>query len=265
MVFRFGRYILPMFCLGCHSLAGLGPFEPPPSAAECWALGQAAMRQGLPAQAVGWYHRSLDRCPEATRVHLSLAAAYLALDDRARAAPHLGRYVAAHPGETALRVRYADLLWQVRRDAEARAEFEHCVEAAQQGDPAARSRLIHCHSRLMEIAEANQDVYGEHLHRGIGLYLLARKTAAVAGAEAELPSEGLFCKAAGELTLALEERPDEARPSWYLYQVWSRLAQRRPARRCLREARRASPFSFLTPAERRDLQLADQPLQLHPK
>jgi hypothetical protein len=77
-------------------------------------------------------------------------------------------------------------------------------------------------------------------------------------AEAVLPSEGLYCKAAGELTLALEERPDEARPRWYLYEVWSRLAQRQPARRCLREAGSAAPFSYLTPSEQRGLELASQ-------
>jgi hypothetical protein len=89
---------------------------------------------------------------------------------------------------------------------------------------------------------------------------LARETAGIAEAEAEMPSESLYCKAAGELTLAREERPSQARPIWYLYAVWSRLAQPIPARRCLQEAGEAAPFSYLTPGEQRALHLASEQL-----
>ena len=138
--------------------------------------------------------------------------------------------------------------------AEARAEFEAAVAEAQ--DELPLSHLIHCHSRLTQIAEAEEEKYDEHLNRGIGLYLLARERAALPDPDGELSVEGLLCRAAGELTLARLERPDEARPSWYLYKVWSRLAQRRPALRSLREASDRAPFSYLTPAEQRGLQLA---------
>jgi hypothetical protein len=56
--------------------------------------------------------------------------------------------------------------------------------------------------------------------------------------------------------LARLQAPDQARPCWYLYEVWSRLAQRQPALRHLREADMAAPFSYLTPAEKRNLRLA---------
>ena len=61
-----------------------------------------------------------------------------------------------------------------------------------------------------------------------------------------------------ELALARLVRPDEARPCWYLYEVWSSLAQRQPAQRWLREADNWAPFSFLTPTEYRELQLTRQ-------
>jgi hypothetical protein len=109
----------------------------------------------------------------------------------------------------------------------------------------------------MEIAESQGDAYAEHLHRGIGLLLLVGESAASPEVEKELPSEGLFCKAAGELTLALDERPDEARPSWYLHTVWTRLGQRVPAQRCLTDADAAAAFSYLTPVEQRALHLAN--------
>jgi hypothetical protein len=41
-----------------------------------------------------------------------------------------------------------------------------------------------------------------------------------------------------------------------LYEVWTRLAQRQPAGRCLRAAAGAAPLSYLTPAEQRELYLA---------
>jgi uncharacterized protein (TIGR02996 family) len=246
-----------MFCTGCQGLAGLGSFEPAPTAADYWAQGQAAMHRGMPLRAISFYHLSLERGPEAAQTHLSLAAAHLELGDRARASHHLAHYVAAHPDDGELRSRYADLLWQLGAP-EARAEFERSIEIVQDQEETADSVLIHCHSRLMEMAEAGSDAYGEHLHRGIGLYLLGRAAAGTPEADAELPSEGLLCKAAGELTLARAERPDEARPSWYLYQVWSTLSQRLPARRCLEEARELAPFTYLTPAEQRSLLLARQ-------
>jgi hypothetical protein len=110
----------------------------------------------------------------------------------------------------------------------------------------------------MEIAEATDDGYSEHLNRGIGLYLLARQRTTLPDPDGELSSEALLCKAAGELTVAHLERPDEARPSWYLHEVWSGLAQQQPARRCLHAAEQAALFSDLTPSEQHALQMACQ-------
>jgi tetratricopeptide (TPR) repeat protein len=245
-----------VFCLASQSLGG-GEVR---SALALWRQGQEAMRQGQPARAVDCYQKSLARDARLARNHLSLAAAYLELGEPRHACDHLARYVAAHPRDLEIRSHYAEMLWRLRRLCQARVEFEHCIEAGQERGTATQE-LIHCHSRVMEIAEEQEDAYGEHLHRGIGLYLLGCASAGVAGAESELPSEGLFCKAAGELTLAQEERPDEARPAWYLYTVWSRLAQRPPALRCLREAGAAAPFSYLTPTEQRALHLVSHAQQ----
>jgi tetratricopeptide (TPR) repeat protein len=245
-------------CAGCQSFAPLELSDKGLLAEILWERGQAAMRQGQPARAVALYEQSLAQVPEQTRNFLSLAAAHLERGDQARACTCLCRFVAAHPEEIAIRSQYAELLVRHHRDREAREEFEECIAAAQELGKAGLRCLIHCHSRLMEIAETHEDAYAEHLHRGIGLYLLARESAGLVEAEAVLPSESLYCKAAGELTLALDERPEEARPSWYLHEVWSRLAQPQPARRCLREAENTAPFSYLTPCEQRGLQLAGQ-------
>ena len=108
----------------------------------------------------------------------------------------------------------------------------------------------------MEIGERQGNDYDEHLHRGIGLFLLARKRAQRGDEPSRRLAEGLFCKAAAELTLARLSRPEQARPCWYLYGVWTSLAQRQPALRWLRAAERSGPMNDLTPVEQRDLHLA---------
>lgn len=258
MIIRQLGFCLGLFVLGCQSLVTLETSELSESAEHFWDLGQQAMRQGEPDKAITFYQRSLVADPNLVRNHLSLAAAYLEMGDDAAASTHLGQYVNANPDQLVMRVHLADLLLRLEHITEARAEYERCVAAAQDHEQPGAGQLVHCHTKLMELAEANEDVYAEHLHRGIGLYLLARQRAALPDPEEELPPQALLCKAAGELTLAHLERPDEARPSWYLHEVWSRLAQRQPALRSLRAATSAAPFTFLTSAEKRSLQLACQ-------
>lgn len=251
--------LLGLLCVSCQTLIPLEPLaEAKPPAGELWEQGQTAMRQGKAKEAIGLYEQSLTLDPKFARNHLSLAAAYLELGDEDGACPHLAKYVEVHPENLIIRNHLAELLLRLHRLAESRQEFERFIADAQdQGEPASKN-LIHCHSRLMEIGEEDADEYGEHLNRGIGLYLLARERAALPDPEGQLPTEGLLCKAAGELTLARLKRPDEARPCWYLYEVWSRLPMRQPALQCLHAAEAAAPFTYLTPTEQRGLQLACQ-------
>ncbi|HJT78944.1 MAG TPA: tetratricopeptide repeat protein [Gemmataceae bacterium] len=229
--------------------------QPVPAARVLWERGQAAMSRGHAEQAIRLYGQSLELDPAFARNHLSLAAAYLEKGDAARACDHMGQYLEANPAHLVVRAHYAELLLRLDRAEQARAEFERCAaDAQEQGGDQAR-QLIHCHSRLMELAEAAEDGYAEHLHRGIGLFLLACDRGR-GGTTDDATAEGLLCRAAAELTLARAERPDEARPCWYLYEVWSRLAQRRAALRCLHDAAEAAPFSYLTPAEQIRLALA---------
>jgi tetratricopeptide (TPR) repeat protein len=274
---------ISLLCLGCQGVAPLevphqapapttapsqGPTpqalplstspSPPESAEHLWDRGQDAMRHGHPDLAIRFYQRSLELDPKLARNYVSLAAAYLELGDEATACAHLSRYVAVNPDQLLMRLHLADLLLQLERANEASAEYERCIGHAQEKDDPGGRNLIHCHTQLMSIAESAEDPYGEHLHRGIGLYYLAVARAALPAGDDELPPQALLCKAAGELTLARMARPDEARPAWYLHEVWSRLAQRQPALRALHDAAATAPFSYLTGAEQRGLQLACQ-------
>jgi tetratricopeptide (TPR) repeat protein len=250
MYHRTGLVLLAIYCSTSIGSAA-------ETAQGFWEKGQNAMRQGQTITAIEFYLQSLAKSASCTRSHLSLAAAYLEIGERSRACIHLAEYVHSHPLQVMVRAQLAELLWQLGRSNQAQGEFERCVETAQEQDETGKL-LIHCHSRLMDIAADQDDDYGEHLHRGIGLYLLARESEALDEAGQKLPTEALLCKALGELTLAQEKRSDEARPYWYLYLVWSRLGQRVPANHSLQGADAAGPFSYLTPCERRGLLLAGQ-------
>jgi tetratricopeptide (TPR) repeat protein len=244
-------------CLGCHTLAGAPPVDSDPAAAadKLWEQGQEAMRRGQPERAIDLYERSLSIDAGKARNHMSLAAAYLEAGDEPGACSHLARYVAAHPEQLRVRANYAELLWRLRRLAEAQVEFERFLADAQDEDDDLRP-LIHGHSRLMEIAESRNDAYECHLHKGIGLLLLSRRLEGVDNPPDELSREGLLCKAAGELALAQALAPEEARPCWYLHVVWAHLAQKHQAMRWLWAAEKSAPFSYLTSAEHRSLEFA---------
>jgi tetratricopeptide (TPR) repeat protein len=258
MVVRPRWLVLCLVACGCHSFPGWEQVQEASTAESLWEQGQAAMSRGEPARAVERYRESLARDPDLVKNHLSLAAAYVELGDPNRACAQLAAYLEAKPEETEVQFYFAELLTRLGRPFEARVEWEQCVQAAQEQGKRARRLLVNCHSRLMELALTQEDSYNAHLHRGIGLYLLARESAALPGAGPELSSEGLLCKAARELALAQGQRPHEARPNWYLYAVRWRLDQPAAARRCLRAAAAAAPFSYLTPFEQRGLYLASQ-------
>jgi hypothetical protein len=185
---------------------------------------------------------------------LRRAAALVQAGEFETALPLLRRYVAEHPDHVLIRAHLAELHWKLNQREAASRQFTRFCAEAQEEEELLLPRLVHAHSRLMELAQAAGDGYGERLHRGIGLWYLARQTAAVSadGEDGRLSAEGLLIQAAGELTKAHDLRPDEARPCWYLHRVWAELGQPAPARRWLRAAR-AADAAALTTAEREAL------------
>ncbi len=151
------------------------------------------------------------------------------------------------------RRQLAELLYKLQRMPEAQEQFENCIVSAQEGNPLARQALPSYHTRLMEIARLRGDTYREKLHQGIGLYCVAERLTNLPEQKESGEVERVLCKAATALKEAQSERPDEARPSWYLYRVWTRLDQSRPAEKALKKAQEAAPFSSLTPGEYREL------------
>lgn len=249
---------LPFVCLFLWAplLNAAEQADEPSPAVRLWEQGQDAMLAGESDRAIALYNQSLKLEPALARNHLSLAAAHLEKGDEEGAGKWLESYLRLQPDHHVVRAHYAELLMRLKRTQEAHDQFEKFIADAQDDEELASKHLIHCHSRLMEIAEAEADVYEEHLHRGIGLYWLAWQRAQLGEEEAGLDVESLLCRAAGELALAQMRRPEEARPCWYLHEVWSMLAQSQPASRWLVAAQSSAPFTYLTPVEKRGLQLA---------
>jgi hypothetical protein len=231
---------------------------PPEQAAarKAWEQGQSAMDDDRFEEAIGHFQRSLKLDPDRAQNHLSIAAAHLAQGKQKEALTHLAAYLDARPRHFLIRWHYADVLMNTDNPREARRQLDLFVAEAQLHPGIAEDHLVSCHTRLMELSERLSDDYGERLHRGIGLYLVARQRAAKGDGESRRLAEELFCKAAAELTLARLYGPERARPCWYLYGVWTSLGQRQPAERWLRAAEQAGPMTDLTPNEQVELRAA---------
>ncbi|MFO0880156.1 MAG: hypothetical protein U0840_22640 [Gemmataceae bacterium] len=225
-------------------------------AEKAFQQGQVALEKDRFEEAIGHFQVCLRLNPGLAEAQLSLAAAFLALGQDTEAAAPMQAYLEARPSHFLVRMPFAEVLTKLERFAEARVQLERYIADVQDHPHIADEQLIGCHTRLMELAIRLGDEFGERLHRGIGLYLLAIKREELGGESRRLAEE-LYCKAAGELTLARLEKPLEAQPCYYLRDVWRKLGQQQPAERCYREMHQRIGTSFLTPAETRMVHLAD--------
>ncbi len=180
---------------------------------------------------------------------LARAADCLDRGDQAGAVPHLRAYVRAHPDAVMIRAHLAELLFRLGEADEARGEFERFVADAQQTTGPARAHLVHCHTRLMEIARSAGDPYHEELYRGIGLLLLVKRWDADPGRRDETVAEQTLAKAVAALRAAADERPGDVRASLYLGEALERLGQVSAARAAYRTAKAGLPDPAVTPAE----------------
>ncbi len=185
--------------------------------------------------------------------HLALAASCIDRGDEPAAVTHLSAHVKARPDAVMIRAYLAELLLKCGRPADARTQFERFTRDAAGQDGKPRTHLVHCHTRLMEIAEQGGDRYAEHLHRGIALVLLVRQWEG----ESRSPSpratpeliEPTLAKAAAALRQAAEVRPTHPRPRVYLSEVYDRLGQPSAARSQAKRAVSTLPDASLTAEE----------------
>jgi lipopolysaccharide biosynthesis regulator YciM len=185
--------------------------------------------------------------------HLALAAEHLDRGNSSKAIAHLTAHVRSHPDEVMTRAYLAELLFQSKRYDDAAAEFEEVIAAAQAMTGKPHDHLVHCHTRLMNIAEERGDDYREHLHRGIGLLRLVERWDADPKRHDANVSEATLVQALSELKAAEREKPKSARVHFYIAEVSSRLGQTAAMSDSVRKAK-TLPAIGLTTNERQRLE-----------
>jgi len=178
---------------------------------------------------------------------LSLAAECLARGDEPAAAAHFEAYVRLHPDQLMFRVHLADLLFKLHRQGEAQTHYDRFIAAAQDSTGAPRDRLVHCHTRLMVIAQSTNDGFAELFHRGVGLVILTRQDTGDLDTREEI-----LCKAIISLLEAKDLRPTDPRVQVYLAEAHDRAGNRRAADICRAAARNLGAPGTLTLNELRN-------------
>jgi hypothetical protein len=159
---------------------------------------------------------------------LTLVAESLERGDKIAAANHLETYVRRHPEQCMFRLQLAELLLQINDDARAKVHFEQFVARAQTGPESVRKYLVHAHTRLMEIAQRENDPLAELFHRGVGLLILVQEQDRSPDREEDLYEE-MLCQSLRALNEAKERKPGDLRVRVYLAEVYERMGNHRAA------------------------------------
>ena len=159
---------------------------------------------------------------------LTLAAECLERGDHASAAVHLELYVCRHPEQVMFRWQLAEMLVRVGHDDTAKVHYERFLADAAAATGPARTYLITAHTRLMEMAQRQDDRFAELVHRGVGLLLLAKEQDKLTDRDPAFGEE-LLCKAMKALVEAKELHPSEARVHAFLAEVYESQGNQRAA------------------------------------
>lgn len=181
---------------------------------------------------------------------LTQAADCLARGDEPTAANHFEVYVRRNPDQLMFRVHLADLCFKLQRTTDAKAHYERFIAGAQDSTGTPQSRLVHCHTRLMEIAQEADDRFAELLHRGVGLVILMRRET-----DDRETREEILCKAIATLMEAKNLRPGDPRVCVYLAEAHERAGNRRAADTARASASNRMMPQSLTSNELRQLEL----------
>jgi tetratricopeptide (TPR) repeat protein len=187
--------------------------------------------------------------PREPEDHLAKAAQCIDRGDEPAAITHLSAHVRARPDAAMIRAYLAELLFQQGQFPESRRHFERFSFESHAENPEQLKPLVHCHTRLMQIAEEQNDSYREHLHRGIGLVLLVRQWDQEADPGAPEMKEQTLTKAAAALRGAVAVKAADPRALVYLAETYSQMGQASSARTAARKAKALLPDAGLTDQE----------------
>lgn len=193
------------------------------------------------------------------RTLLLKATACLEANDLVGASSILQRYLLAFPDAVLVRLQLAELFFKMARYDESQQQFKAAL--AEVIDPELpRHCRLHGHSRLVDIAAHQKDRFGEELHRGIGLMLLAELRMQEGATSQGVCAQELLGKARAALQKAKKLSSCDARPPLYLVSVWQEMQQEGNARRELTLAQLLSHITRLTAFEQ--MRLAQLGLEL---
>ena len=230
---------VPFLLLGCATKPDARPL--PPAVVPASATADPLVRGAPPDDAD----------------HLAGAAAAVDRGDEAAAAAHLRQHLDARPDAVMIRAYLAELLVHTGDATGAEREFERFVREAGGRNGAAGDHLPHAHTRLMELAEASGDKFGEQFHRGVGLVLVVRKWSREPAADDGGLTESTLAKAGRALREAERLRPGDPRPAVYLAEVYGRLGQAGAARAAAKRAEGRLPDAAVSEDEREQIRRSE--------
>jgi len=184
--------------------------------------------------------------------HLRAAALLVDRGELAPAIPHLQAHLKQHPDAPMIRAYLAELLLKTGHNAEAKIHYERFIRDAAEQDGLSQQHLVHAHTKLMELAADADDEFGEYLHRGIALLLLASQST-----ETESLNEQTLHKAAVALKAAIRINADDPRPLLPLHVVQSKMDQPGAARQTLTKLRATLHDPVWSPSERERIRTAE--------
>ena len=181
--------------------------------------------------------------------HLRLAAERLDCADEMGALPHLKAHLRQQPDAVMVRAYLGELLMKTGNLPESKLHFEQFTREAAEASGPAKRHLVHVHTRLMELAGQTDDIFGEQLHRGIGLVLLVKQWHDDGDPADAALTERTLVQAAKALKNADAEKPGDALVWFYLAEAWSELGQPSSARGAVRKSLECQPEWTLNPNE----------------
>ena len=182
---------------------------------------------------------------------LDLAAQCLERGDNQAAIPHLEDYLRDYPEALMLRAQLAELYWQQQQADAAETEFERFIADAQTSSSSqAQRHMIHCRTRLMELAEQRGDQAAMARQQAIGLWLLVQRWQSQPERADAIMAERTLAQALDALRIANVLDPTDTRVYLYSALVLRDLHQAEAARNAWRSADRQRPDPRLTPWER---------------
>ncbi len=183
---------------------------------------------------------------------LSAAADALANGDDKTAGREFRRHLQKNPKQFLFRYQLAEIYFRTGDNTSAKQELLQTIADAQEAKTVNNTLLVRCHTLLLEIAVEKGDTYGEHLHRGIGLTLLAQRILEIEEEKSE-NAETLLCKAIKELKKAREAQTNDAQAAWYLSKCYRGLGESAQADRMISIAKENASLNSLPAKELREI------------